>query len=140
MTELKVRAEVARSLATWHAMVDSRDLSRLPGILDAQVVFRSPVAHRPYSTAPVVTAILSTVIEVFEDFTYHRQLADAEGLNIVLEFSAHIGDRQLKGVDLIRFDERGKIVDFEVMIRPLSGLQALGARMAERLARHLGEQ
>ncbi|MGH8354209.1 MAG: nuclear transport factor 2 family protein, partial [Pseudomonas sp.] len=72
--------------------------------------------------------------KVFEDFRYHRQLVSADGLNLVLEFSARVGERELKGIDMIRFDEDGKIVDFEVMIRPMSGLQALGEEMGRRLA------
>ena len=52
---------------------------------------------------------------------------------MVLEFSARVGDKQLKGIDLIRFDSDGKIVEFEVMIRPLSGLTALAQAMAAKL-------
>jgi len=52
----------------------------------------------------------------------------------VLEFSAHVGEKQLKGIDMIRFNEQGKIVDFEVMIRPKSGLEALAAQMRQRMA------
>jgi hypothetical protein len=48
-----------------------------------------------------------------------------------------VGDKSLKGIDMIRFDEAGKIVDFEVMIRPFNGLQALGAEMGARLAAYL---
>ncbi|HET8869531.1 MAG TPA: nuclear transport factor 2 family protein, partial [Aquabacterium sp.] len=33
--------------------------------------------------------------------------------------------------------ETGKIVDFEVMIRPFNALQALGAEMGARLAAYL---
>jgi hypothetical protein len=56
---------------------------------------------------------------------------------VILEFSARVGDKQLKGIDMIRFDEQGKIVDFEVMVRPLSGLQALGEEMGRRLGAYL---
>ncbi|MES2817659.1 MAG: nuclear transport factor 2 family protein [Pseudomonadota bacterium] len=124
---------VAESLARWHAMLAQRDLTALPGLLDPQAVFRSPMAFKPYAGAPVVSLILNTVFQVFEDFTYHRELASSDGLNLVLEFSARIGDRQLKGIDMIRFDEHGKILEFEVMIRPMSGLQALGDEMGRRL-------
>ena len=55
----------------------------------------------------------------------------------MLEFSARVGDRQLKGIDMIRFDEAGLITDFEVMVRPMSGLQALGEEMGRRLAPQL---
>jgi len=81
--------------------------------------------------------ILSTVCQVFEDFTYHRELATADGLNVVLEFSAKAGGKELKGIDMIRFDEQGNITDFEVMVRPMSGLQALGEEMGRRLGAYL---
>ncbi len=92
------------------------------------------MAHTPYGPAPALILVLSTVIQVFEDFTYHREAATADGLSVVLEFSARVGDKKLKGVDLITFDEAGLITAFEVMVRPMSGLQALGAEMGARLA------
>jgi hypothetical protein len=125
---------VARSLAAWHDMLSRRDFSQLHTLVHADAVFRSPMAFKPYASAPAVLLILRTVITIFEDFSYHRQLASDDGLNVVLEFSARVGDKQLKGIDLIRFDEAGLITDFEVMIRPLSGLQALGEQMGARLA------
>jgi len=56
---------------------------------------------------------------------------------LVLEFSANVNGKALKGIDLIQFDAQGLITEFEVMVRPLSGLQALGAEMGARLAAHL---
>ncbi|HIV71965.1 MAG TPA: nuclear transport factor 2 family protein [Candidatus Aquabacterium excrementipullorum] len=129
--------QVAASLALWHEMVAGQDLARLPSILHDDAVFRSPMAFKPYASAAAVNLILSTVVQVFKDFTYHRTLVSDDGLNVVLEFSASVGDKQLKGIDMIRFDEDGKIVDFEVMVRPMSGLQALGAEMGARLAAYL---
>ena len=124
---------VAATLATWHKMVASKDLTELPSLLHADATFRSPMAFKPYASAKAVNLILSTVTCVFEDFEYHRELATDDGLNAVLEFSARVGDRQLKGIDLIRFDADGRIVDFEVMVRPMSGLQALGEQMGQRI-------
>ncbi|WP_413893468.1 nuclear transport factor 2 family protein [Candidatus Skiveiella danica] len=118
-------------------MVAAVNLGELPSILHPKAVFRSPMAHTPYPGAQVVQLILGTVMHVFQDFTYHRQLASADGLSVVLEFSATVNGKELKGIDLIRFDEDGKIVDFEVMVRPMSGLQALGDEMAKRLAPYL---
>jgi hypothetical protein len=71
---------------------------------------------------------------VFSGFAYERQFASADGLDVALEFRARVGDRELKGIDLIRFDADGRIADFEVMIRPASGLQALSEEMGRRLA------
>ncbi|MNZ97123.1 SnoaL-like domain protein [compost metagenome] len=137
MPELKLHPNATASLQQWHAMIRSHDLRALPDLLDPQVVFRSPIAHSPYPGAPVVSMILNTVIDVLEEFTYYRELATADGLNVVLEFSAKVGDKTLKGIDMIRFNEQGKIVEFEVMVRPMSGLQALAEEMGRRLGTYL---
>jgi SnoaL-like domain len=132
-----LKPAVQASLQTWHEMVAARDLSALPGILHDDACFRSPMAFKPYKSAAAVNLILSTVLTVFEDFTYHRSLASDDGLNVVLEFSARVGEKSLKGIDMIAFDEQGRITDFEVMVRPFNGLQALGAEMGARLAAFL---
>lgn len=137
MSELALAQPAAATLARWHQMVAAGNLSDLPSLLAPQAVFRSPMAHTPYPGAPVVSMILNTVLQVFEDFTYHRELASADGQSVVLEFSARVGERQLKGIDMIRFDEQGQIIEFEVMVRPLSGLQALGEEMGRRLGAYL---
>ena len=123
----------ARALAAWHAMIERRDLSGLAAIVHPDATFHSPVAFTPYRSAAALQLALGTVVDVFEDFTYHRQFAAPDGLNVVLEFSARIGGKRLKGVDLVRFDEDGRIVDFEVMVRPASGLQALAEEMGRRV-------
>lgn len=139
MSELTLTPAATQTLQRWHAMLAGRDLQSLPELLAPDAVFRSPMAHTPYPGAPVVSMILNTVIKVFEDFKYHRELATADGLSVVLEFSARVGDKQLKGIDLIRFNESGQIVEFEVMVRPLRGLQALGEEMGRRLAPYLAK-
>lgn len=139
MSELNLTPAAAQTLQRWHAMLADRNLNALPELLAPDAVFRSPMAHTPYPGAPVVSMILNTVIKVFEDFTYHRELASGDGYSVVLEFSARVGDKQLKGIDLIRFNEQGQIIEFEVMVRPLSGLQALGEEMGRRLAPYLAK-
>ena len=131
--ETILKPAVAASLRQWHAMVAAQDLSALPALLHPEAVFRSPMALKPYGSAQAVSLVLNTVMQVFTDFRYHRQFASDDGLSVVLEFSASVGEKTLKGVDLIQFDAEGRIVDFEVMVRPLSGLQALGEAMGARL-------
>lgn len=130
---------VQHTLAIWHHMVEHRDLASLADIVHPDAVFRSPMAFTPYASRDALVLALSTVIDVFEDFTYHRQLVGADGHDVCLEFSARVGDRRLKGIDLIHFDSDGLIIEFEVMVRPLSGLQALGAEMGARLGALLPE-
>ena len=137
MTSIARPIAVSQALAHWHSMVVQGDLSSLSSILHKDAVFRSPVAHTPYPGAAVVALILNTVSQVFTEFEYLRELATEDGVRVVLEFGAQVNGKQLKGIDMIRFDETGKIVEFEVMIRPLNALQALAEEMASRLGQYL---
>jgi hypothetical protein len=134
MTEtLQLQPAAATALARWHAMIAKGDLSDLRSIVHPDATFRSPVAFKPYRSADAVILALSTVITVFGDFAYHRQAVTADGLNVVLEFSATVEGKSVKGIDFITFDDDGRIVDFEVMMRPLNGVQALAEEMGKRL-------
>ena len=124
------------AIQKWHNMIETRDMSILNELLADDVVFRSPVAFKPYEGKQVVFFILNNVIQVFENFTYHREFFTEDQQSVVLEFSAVVSEKQLKGIDMIRFNEQGQIAEFEVMIRSLSGLQALGAQMGERFAKY----
>ena len=135
MANTKTKATIER----WHEIVKSRDLSGLVEIIHPEAVFRSPVAHTPYHGREALTLALSKVINVFQDFTYHREFLTDDELDAVLEFSAHVGGKQLKGADFIKFDEDGLIREFEVMIRPASGLMALGEEMGKRVGGKLKE-
>lgn len=132
-----LNAAASATLESWHAMIRSHDTSGLPALLDANAVFRSPVAHKPYQGATAVALILQTAEKVFSNFTYHREFVSEDGLSVVLEFSADVGDgegkRALKGIDMVRFNADGKIVEFEVMVRPATGVQALGEAMGKQL-------
>lgn len=125
--------KTSKTLARWHEMVAAGDLSKVGEIAREDVVFRSPVAHTPYNGREALALALSTVIRVFENFNYHREFATDDGKDVVLEFSADVGGKQLKGADFIKFDEEGMIAEFEVMIRPVSGLMALGQAMGAAL-------
>jgi SnoaL-like domain len=133
--ELRNLPETAqRTLAAWHDLVERNAMEELDPLLSDQVVFRSPVAHTPYPGKPAIKLILETVNAVFEDFRYHRAFASDDGRSVVLEFSAAVNGKALKGIDMLRLDAHGKIEEFEVMVRPMSGLQALAAEMGARLA------
>jgi hypothetical protein len=126
---------IESSLTCWHDIIASGDTRRLRSLLAPDCVFRSPVAYQPYRGADRTELVLATAAAVFEDFEYHRRFVD--GNDVALEFSARIGETELKGIDLIRFRDDGLITDFEVMVRPASGLQALGQAMAARLGGRL---
>lgn len=95
------------------------------------VVFRSPAVYKPYEGRETVAQILRLVATVFENFRYTAEWRD--GRTTVLFFEANVGDRELQGIDILEENEHGLIERFTVMIRPLSGLQAVAATMAARL-------
>lgn len=137
MSATLLPAAAQETLARWHhAFVATGDSAALASILSDDVTFRSPFVWKPYRGKAATTHILGTVIHVFEDFRYHRTFTNETGC--VLEFSARVGDRELSGVDLIEFDATGLIVDFAVMVRPGTGLEALAREMGRRLGETKG--
>lgn len=110
--------------------IERRDLDAVEAMLADDVVFRSPVAFAPYPGKAITNAILRSVVEVFEDFRYVREIHD--GAEHALVFEATVDGLAITGCDFLRLDADGRIIDFMVMVRPLSAAQALAARMAER--------
>jgi hypothetical protein len=96
------------------------------------VVFRSPAVHKPYQGKEAVSGILRLVATVFENFRYTAEWRD--GATTILFFEANVGDRELQGIDILEEDGDGLVERFTVMIRPLSGLQAVAAAMAAKLS------
>ena len=119
-------------LDRWHRIVFQRDAQDLQAMLAENIIFHPPYLAEPYAGRQATALILTTVSEGFEDFTYHREII--EGNNWALDFSARVGDQSLKGIDLIRLDDDGLIVEFEAFVRPYNGLRALGGAMARRLS------
>jgi hypothetical protein len=87
--------------------------------------------HKPYHGKEQVDGILRLVATVFENFRYIAEWRD--GSTTVLFFEANVGDRELQGIDILEENESGLVERFTVMIRPLSGLQAVAAAMAARI-------
>lgn len=117
---------------TFHDAVVAGDWDTAVAQLADDVTFRSPAVHHPYEGAAATAQVLRAVSQVFEDFRYLDTFD--EGDRAVLLFEARVGDRTLQGIDLLRFDDAGRIAEFTVMIRPLSGLTALVERMQALLA------
>ncbi len=99
--------------------------------LSPDVEFRSPAVYRPYRGKEQVEQVLRLVATVFENFRYTNEWR--EGRTTILFFEANVGDRELQGIDILEDGDDGLIERFTVMIRPLSGLQAVAQTMAARL-------
>ncbi|MFE5193022.1 nuclear transport factor 2 family protein [Streptomyces sp. NBC_00056] len=115
--------------------VEANDPDAVEALLAENVVFTSPVAFRPYPGKAITAAILRGVTRVFEDFRYVREINSADGRDHALVFVARIGDREVNGCDFIHLDEDGLIDDLTVMVRPLSGAEALSEAMGAQFER-----
>jgi hypothetical protein len=115
--------------------VEDRDEAAMQALLADDVTFTSPVAFKPYTGKPITAAILCGVLRVFENFRYVREIHDGD--NHALEFETGIvgADVTVNGCDFIHVNDDGLIDDFKVMVRPLSGAQALSEAMAAEFPR-----
>ena len=116
----------------FRAAVEAGDIDGAIALLAPDVVFRSPIVHRPYEGAEVVGGLLRAVSEVFEDLRYVDELQSAGGDHALI-FEARVGDRRLQGMDLLHEDADGRIARLTVMVRPLSGALALAEAMRAKL-------
>ncbi|WP_062646128.1 nuclear transport factor 2 family protein [Streptomyces maremycinicus] len=119
--------------------VEAGDLEAVEALLAEDVVFSSPAVFKPYQGKAITAAILRGVTRVFEDFRYERELDGSDGRDHALVFRARVGERELTGCDFIHLDDDGLIDELMVMVRPLSGAQALAAAMGAQFDQILRE-
>lgn len=110
---------------------EAKDFSAGEELFAEDVSFRSPVVFKPYEGREALTFLLGAVVRVFEDFRYVDQVETGD--TAVLVFEAKVGDRDVQGVDILRFREDGRIGEMIVMVRPMSGMQALAEAMQAQL-------
>jgi len=117
----------------WHRIVRERDIDALDALLADEVVFHSPVVHTPQRGRPITTMYLAAAVVVFGNasFRYVRELAGAR--EAVLEFVVEIDGIEVNGVDMIRWNDAGRIVDFKVMLRPLKAINLIHQKMGALL-------
>ena len=113
------------------AAVAAADVDAMQEALSPEVVFNSPAVFKPYEGREATMMVLQAVTRVFEDFRYVGAYASEDGE--VLQFAARVGDRELSGIDMFKFDDAGLVSELTVMIRPFSGLRALLEAMGREL-------
>jgi hypothetical protein len=121
---MSVAFKEAVEASDWEAAIDC---------LASDVSFNSPVAFKPFEGKDTVAEVLRAVSQTFEDFRYTDELAQGDGTHALI-FRARVGDKELEGIDLLRMNDDGLIEDFTVMVRPASGLMALGEAMGPKVA------
>jgi hypothetical protein len=126
---------VIDTMATWHDIVRTKDAARLDELLADDVVFHSPVVHTPQRGKAITALYLRAALQVLNGagFRYEREIVGER--DAALEFVTELDGIQVNGVDLIRWDEHGQIVDFKVMVRPLKAINVVHQKMGEALQR-----
>ena len=120
-------------IKTWHDIVEKRDVLGLDGLLADEVVFHSPVVHTPQVGKPITKKYLVAAFQVFfnDSFRYVRELQGDR--DAVLEFEVKLDEITINGVDMIKWNDAGKITEFKVMLRPLKAVNLIHQKMAEIL-------
>lgn len=132
-------SDVHPGLAAWHAyMAAGGDPETLRAMLADDAVFHSPVVHSPQAGRDKVFAYLHAASHVLggDNFRYLREISD--GNQACLEFSTELEGIHINGVDIIRWNDDGKIQDFKVMVRPLKAINKVWEKMAAMLAAQAG--
>ena len=121
------------ALARWHRLVEGRNTDGLQSLLADEVVFYSPVVHTPQVGKAITMRYLAAAFHVFgnESFRYVREIAS--GRDAVLEFEVEIEGISVNGVDMLKWDEAGQIVEIKVMLRPLKAVNLIQQKMAAML-------
>ena len=128
----------AHPIDTWHHLVATRDPSGLDALLADDAVFVSPIVHTPQRGKPIVKAYLAAAVQVFGGpaFRYVREIRGAH--DAMLEFETEIDGVLVNGVDIVKWNDEGRIVDFKVMVRPLKAVNVVHERMGAMLAARAG--
>ena len=117
----------------WHEVLKNDDQGLLENLIADDAIFSSPVVFTPMEGKEITLMYLSAAGKSFnmEKFQYTKEIHD--GMNSVLEFETYIDDISVNGVDIIEWNEEGKIVNFKVMIRPFKAVQKVQQKMVEAL-------
>jgi len=121
------------ALHTWHEVARTRNVAGLDALLADEVVFHSPVVHTPQVGKPLTRLYLAAAFQVFfnESFRYVREIAGPR--DAALEFQVEIDGIAVNGIDLIKWNDADRIVEFKVMIRPLKAINLIHQKMAAML-------
>jgi ketosteroid isomerase-like protein len=120
-------------VAVWHQLAKARDVSGLDALLAEDAIFYSPVVHTPQVGKAITTKYLAAAFHVFfnESFRYVRELTSDR--DAVLEFELELDGIKVNGVDMIKWNDAGKIIEFKVMVRPLKAINLIHEKMAAML-------
>ena len=122
-------------LQRWHGFIKSQDQAELWDLLHPDVVFESPVVHRPQRGRDITFKYLTRATKVLGGPTFSYVGEWTSDTGAVLEFTSDVDGITINGVDIISFDVGGRITHFKVMVRPLKAINLLHRLMGDQLAK-----
>lgn len=122
------------AIERWHQLVASRNAAAIEPLLAEDAVFYSPVVHTAQRGRAITAAYLRAALGVFgvPSFSYVREIVGES--DAMLEFELELDGVYVNGVDLLRWNAAGQIVEFKVMLRPLQAIDVVRERMAASLS------
>ena len=121
----------------WHDLFDGGNLKDLEKLLDKNAIFYSPLVFKPQPGRKLTAMYLKNAYQMFfadgnKSFTYVREIhSDTDSM---LEFTCEIDGILINGIDVIKWNEEGKIQEFKVFIRPNKAIEKVKEKMSELLA------
>jgi len=126
-------SEQPHAVRAWHAVVESADPALLDDLLADDVVFRSPAVFAPQEGKDLTRLYLRSAMAVLGPSL--RYIGEWCGpSSAVLEFEAELDGMYVHGVDMLRWNDDGRLASFTVMVRPMRGLTKLVELMQRQLA------
>ena len=121
----------------WHQFIGGgHDPAVLDALLADDAVFYSPAVFTPQEGREKAKAYLIAAAKMFGGTDFHYVEQWVGDSSAVLEFAATVDGVYVNGIDLITWNDDGRIVSFKVMMRPFKGLQAIMPKMAELLQQY----
>lgn len=150
---MTVADPIEATIARWHDFLRGDAPDALDELLHDDVVFYSPIVYTPQEGKAITTLYLQAAgqtlpgekrpgatSDAVEDrsggFRYTKKVLSGD--TAVLEFETTVQGKYVNGVDIIRCDDDGKIVEFRVMIRPLQAVNLVHQQMAAMLEQMKG--
>ena len=130
----------------WYEVMKSNDMDKLDELLAEDVVFYSPVVYTPQKGKDITKMYLMAAGGVFGEgtkdevidsnnsqskFKYIKEIIGEK--SALLEFESEMDGIYVNGVDVISWNEEGKITEFKVIVRPLQAVNMLHQKMQTML-------
>jgi hypothetical protein len=138
---------IEKTMTNWHRHLRGELPGGLDTLLHDDVVFYSPIVYTPQEGKAITKRYLEAAGQTLPGdrpegggasddarpggFRYTKEVVS--GHVAVLEFETTVEGKYVNGVDIIRCDDDGLIVEFRVMIRPLQAVNLVHRQMAAML-------